>query len=75
MTRAKRLARSVSAPAGRRGKPAAEAGADIAAIQQALGHRTPAMSTRYAKAAQLARTSPHRLPGVGLKMLPPGKDA
>ena len=45
---------------------AAEAGADIGAIQQALGHRSPAMAARYSRAASLARTSPHRLPGVGL---------
>ncbi len=45
---------------------AAEAGADIGAIQRALGHRTPVMSARYAKPAQLLKTSPHLLPGVAL---------
>lgn len=46
---------------------AAEAGADTGAIQQALGHRTPVMAARYCRAAHLARTSPHHLPGVGLE--------
>ena len=46
---------------------AAEAGADIGAIQQALGHATPAMAMRYARAAERHRTSPHRLEGGGLQ--------
>lgn len=49
---------------------AAEAGADSGAIQRALGHRSPQMAARYARAATLARASPHGLPGVGLDARP-----
>lgn len=45
---------------------AAEAGAGLVAIQGALGHKTPLMAAHYARPAELARTSPLRLPGVGL---------
>jgi integrase len=48
----------------------AEAGADIGAIQRALGHRTPLMSSRYAKVASLVATTPHQLPGVGVRKNP-----
>jgi integrase len=44
----------------------AEAGADVGAIQRALGHKSPQMAARYSRAARLALTSPHLLPGVGL---------
>lgn len=45
---------------------AAESGADLRAIQQALGHASPAMAARYSRKAEALRTSVHRLPGVGL---------
>ena len=44
----------------------AEAGASVLAIQNALGHKTPVMAARYARAAERAKTSPHLLPGVAL---------
>jgi integrase len=44
----------------------AEAGAGVLAIQTALGHKSPAMAARYARAAERARTSPHLLGGVAL---------
>jgi integrase len=50
---------------------AAEAGADVISIQQALGHASPTMSARYAAAARKARTSPHNLDGVSLDSEPP----
>lgn len=40
-------------------------------IQQALGHASPTMSARYARAARKARTSPHNLDGVSLDCDPP----
>lgn len=45
---------------------AAEAGADIATIQRALGHRTTTMAARYAQSAYMLRTSPLHLPGAAL---------
>jgi site-specific recombinase XerD len=45
---------------------AAEAGADVLALQAALGHGGPAMTSRYAAAARQVRTSPLRLQGVAL---------
>lgn len=43
---------------------AAEAGADIAAIQHALGHSSTTMAARYAQAADKVKTSPLRLNGA-----------
>ena len=51
---------------------AAEAGADIRAIASVTRHRSLAMPARYAEKADQIRTSPHRLPGVGLKVLSDG---
>jgi site-specific recombinase XerD len=45
---------------------AAEGGADIRAIASVTRHRSLAMPARYAQKAEQIRTSPHRLPGVGL---------
>lgn len=45
---------------------AADAGADIRAIQTALGHVSPSMSIRYAKRADALKSSVHNLAGVGL---------
>jgi site-specific recombinase XerD len=45
---------------------AAEAGADIRAIASVTRHRSLAMPARYAEKADQIRTSPHKLPGVGL---------
>jgi len=49
---------------------AADAGADIRQIQAALGHATPAMSSRYAKKADQSRNSVLRLGGVALAKKP-----
>jgi site-specific recombinase XerD len=46
---------------------AAEGGADIRSIASVTRHRSLAMPARYAEKADQVRTSPHRLPGVGLK--------
>lgn len=46
---------------------AAEGGADIRSIASVTRHRSLAMPARYAEKADQIRTSPHRLPGVGLK--------
>jgi site-specific recombinase XerD len=46
---------------------AAEEGADIRSIATVTRHRSMAMPARYAEKADQVRTSPHRLPGVGLK--------
>ena len=45
---------------------AAEGGADIRSIASVTRHRSLAMPARYAEKADQVRTSPHRLPGVGL---------
>lgn len=45
---------------------AAEAGADLRAMAAVTRHRSLAMPARYAQKAEQIRTSPHRLPGVGL---------
>lgn len=47
----------------------AEAGASVVAIQNALGHKSPAMAARYARTAEQARTSPHHLPGVSITQM------
>jgi site-specific recombinase XerD len=47
---------------------AAEGGADIRSIASVTRHRSLAMPARYAEKADQVRTSPHRLPGVGLKV-------
>ena len=46
---------------------AAEEGADIRSIATVTRHCSMAMPARYAEKADQIRTSPHRLPGVGLK--------
>lgn len=46
---------------------AAEAGADLRAIASVTRHRSLAMPARYSQRADQIRTSPHRLPGVGLR--------
>jgi site-specific recombinase XerD len=45
---------------------AAEGGADIRSIASVTRHRSLAMPARYAEKADQIRTSPHKLPGVGL---------
>ncbi len=45
---------------------AAEAGADLRAMATVSRHRSLAMPARYAQKAEQIKTSPHRLPGVGL---------
>jgi len=45
---------------------AANAGADIRAIQTALGHASPAMSARYAAKADALKTSVHNKEGVSI---------
>jgi len=45
---------------------AAEAGADLRSIASVTRHRSLTMPARYAAKADALRTSPHRLPGVGL---------
>jgi integrase len=45
---------------------AAEGGAGIRAIASVTRHRSLTMPARYAEKAEQIRTSPHRLPGVGL---------
>ena len=49
---------------------AAEGGADIRAIASVTRHRSLTMPARYAQKAEQIRTSPHRLPGVGLHRAP-----
>lgn len=46
---------------------AAEAGADLRAIASISRHRSLAMPARYSLRADQIKTSPHRLPGVGLR--------
>ncbi|MGO4686202.1 tyrosine-type recombinase/integrase [Hyphomicrobium sp. 2TAF46] len=45
---------------------AAESGADLRAIASVSRHRSLSMPARYSQRAEQIRTSPHRLPGVGL---------
>ena len=45
---------------------AAEAGADLRAMATVSRHKSLAMPMRYSQKAEQIRTSPHRLPGVGL---------
>lgn len=45
---------------------AAEGGADVRAIAGVSRHRSLSMVQRYARSAEQLKTSPHRLPGVGL---------
>jgi site-specific recombinase XerD len=45
---------------------AAEGGVDIRSIASVTRHRSLAMPARYAEKADQLRTSPHKLPGVGL---------
>ena len=48
---------------------AAEAGADVRSIMTVTGHATPQMVIRYSKSADLERSSPYRLAGVGLAVV------
>jgi site-specific recombinase XerD len=48
---------------------AAEAGADIRSIAKVTRHVSMAMPARYAEKADQIRTSPHKLPGVGLNVV------
>ncbi len=45
---------------------AAEAGADLRAMATVSRHKSLTMPARYAQKAEQIKTSPHRLPGVGL---------
>ena len=45
---------------------AAEAGADLRAMATVSRHKSLTMPMRYSQKAEQIRTSPHRLPGVGL---------
>lgn len=46
---------------------AAEGGADLRAIASVSRHRSLTMPARYSQRAEQIKTSPHRLPGVGLQ--------